>query len=674
MVPSHKDNLRTILICALLAAATLAVFWPVTRCEFINFDDPLYVTENPHVKQGLTWETVAWSFRASHASNWHPLTWLSHALDVQMFGLNPGLHHLTNLLFHSANTVLLFLLLERMTRRTWPSAMVAALFALHPVHVESVAWVSERKDMLSAFFFLLTLLAYARYAEEIGDRRQEIGAGARKWVRPAIVYLLSSIFFLLGLMSKPMLVTLPFVLLLLDYWPLQRLEIKNHPARGGTKIKNCVPLPSLHRSTTPPLRLVFEKLPFFALSAISCAVTFHVQHSSGAVMPLRGMTIAGRVENTLVAYVRYLGKAVWPSGLIVPYPLPRAWPVWAVAGAALLLILISGLVLAPFFTRPSPLAPRPPPLATCHPALAVGWLWFLGMLVPVIGLVQIGMASMADRYTYLPLIGIFVMVVWAASEVSNHRSVVSSGKPAAPVTSPRNRTQNTQHASRFTFQVSSFKFQVSSSSFLLTTAALGVLLACALTTRRQVCYWHDNIALFTHAIELFPAADEARHNLALALSNAGRLDKAISHFNVVLESQPDDAETHFHLAAALRQRGDVKDAVLHYRQGLRFAPDSPDALNNLAWILATYPDPQLRSGAEAVGLAERACKLTAYRKPMLVGTLAAAYAEAGRFAEAIAMAEKARALAEQAGQTELAAKNLKLLELYRAGKPARDAP
>ena len=460
MVPSHKDTRRTILICTLLAAATLAVFWPVTRCEFINFDDPLYVTENPHVKQGLTWETVAWSFRASHASNWHPLTWLSHALDVQMFGLNPGLHHLTNLLFHSANTVLLFLLLERMTRRTWPSAMVAALFALHPVHVESVAWVSERKDMLSAFFFLLTLLAYARYAEEIGDRRQEIGAGARKWVRPAIFYLLSSIFFLLGLLSKPMLVTVPFVLLLLDYWPLRRFPPSAQAPSINPSIHQSIH-PSLHRSTTPPLRLVFEKLPFFALSAISCAVTFHVQHASGAVMPLRGMTIAGRVENTLVAYVRYLGKAVWPSGLIVPYPLPRAWPIWAVAGATLLLILISGLVLAPFFTRPSPLAPRHLPLATCHPALAVGWLWFLGMLVPVIGLVQIGMASMADRYTYLPLIGIFVMVVWTASEVSNHRSVVSSGKPAAPVTSPRNRTQNTQHASRFTFQVSSFKFQVS---------------------------------------------------------------------------------------------------------------------------------------------------------------------------------------------------------------------
>jgi Tfp pilus assembly protein PilF len=671
MVPSHKDTRRTILICTLLAAATLAVFWPVTRCEFINFDDPLYVTENPHVKQGLTWETVAWSFRASHASNWHPLTWLSHALDVQMFGLNPGLHHLTNLLFHSANTVLLFLLLERMTRRTWPSAMVAALFALHPVHVESVAWVSERKDMLSAFFFLLTLLAYARYAEEIGDRRQEIGAGARKWVRPAIFYLLSSIFFLLGLLSKPMLVTVPFVLLLLDYWPLRRFPPSAQAPSINPSIHQSIH-PSLHRSTTPPLRLVFEKLPFFALSAISCAVTFHVQHASGAVMPLRGMTIAGRVENTLVAYVRYLGKAVWPSGLIVPYPLPRAWPIWAVAGATLLLILISGLVLAPFFTRPSPLAPRHLPLATCHPALAVGWLWFLGMLVPVIGLVQIGMASMADRYTYLPLIGIFVMVVWTASEVSNHRSVVSSGKPAAPVTSPRNRTQNTQHASRFTFQVSSFKFQVSSFSFLLTTAALGVLLACALTTRRQLAYWHDSIALFTHAIELSPAADEARHNLALALSNAGKLEEAIGHFNVVLESQPDDAETHFHLAAALRQRGDVKDAVLHYRQGLRFAPDSPDALNNLAWILATYPDPQLRSGAEAVELAERACKLTAYRKPMLVGTLAAAYAEASRFPEAIAMAEKARALAEQAGQPELAAKNQKLLELYRAGKPYRE--
>src|ERR1051326_7837440 len=288
---------KVLLLCVVLAAVTFCTYLPSLSNGFVGMDDPAYVYGNPHVRGGLAWENMRWALTAYEKSLWHPVTMLSIQLDCQLFGLKPAGHHLTSLLLHCANTVLLFLLLHGLSGALWRSGFVAALFALHPLHVESVAWAAERKDVLSGLFFMLTLLAYARYAEEIGDRRQEIGAGARKWVRPAIFYLLSSIFFLLGLMSKPMLVTVPFVLLLLDYWPLQRLEIKNHPARGGTKIKNCVPLPSLHRSTTPPLRLVFEKLPFFALSAISCAVTFHVQHASGAVMPLRGMTIAGRVEN-----------------------------------------------------------------------------------------------------------------------------------------------------------------------------------------------------------------------------------------------------------------------------------------------------------------------------------------------------------------------------------------
>jgi Flp pilus assembly protein TadD len=636
---AKRPSLRILGLWLILALSTAVAYWPVLHFGFINYDDPPYVTANPHVLAGLTWKSIVWAFTSAHSATWHPLTGLSHMLDIQLFGLNPQEEHAVNLIFHISNTILLFLFLERITKRIWPSAVVAALFALHPLHVESVAWISERKDVLSTFFGLLCLRAYTGYVSRAGGGVKEksetrnpksetnskpevetakhaeytekrILADVFRTRSPRFFYVLALVFFALGLMSKPMLVTLPFVMLLLDFWPLRRVEL----ATGNLQSAS----PSVQHSVTPPLRLVIEKLPFFALTLILSLITFYVQRKSGAMMPSQGAPFGSRLANALVSYVRYLGKTIWPAKLALPYPLEPSWPIYDVAGAFLILLAISVVVLLAARTRPY---------------LAVGWFWFVGMLVPVIGLVQVGMQSMADRYTYLPSVGLFIMVVWTLAESS--------------------------------LNMAKLKFALGMASVL-------VIGAYAFAARAQVNYWRDSITLFTHAIELYPNADEARGNLALALSNADRLEEAVAHFNIVLQSQPDDAEMNFDIAVALNGLGKTKEAIQHYRHGLLATPNSPDALNNLAWILATNPDPQLRNGKEAVELAEKACRLTDYKRPMFVGTLAAAYAEAGRFSDAVASAEKAIALAESANQSELVTKNRELLQLYRVGKPYRE--
>src|SRR6266545_2204624 len=383
---------RTILTCLLVGGITLATFWPVTRHDFIYYDDPDYVTENPYVQTGLNWQSVVWAFTTGHSGNWHPVTWLSHMLDCQVFGLKPGYHHLTNVLFHAANTLLLFLVLERMTAAFWRSAFVATLFALHPLHVESVAWVAERKDLLSTFFGLLTLWAYARYCKESKARGP----------RAKVFYGFALLLFALGLMSKPMLVTWPFVLLLLDFWPLRRLCYQP----GG-------------RFGRDFLRLVREKVPFFCLVTISSIVTFLVQDRRGYVMTVGGVSLALRLVNALVSYVKYLGKTVWPAGLAIFYPHPEIrypasdqWPLWQIVAGALLLTLISAFAVLRLKRQPW---------------LATGWLWYLGTLVPVIGIVQVGAQAMADRYSYVPLIGVFICLVWGIADVLAPRRL---GRPA----------------------------------------------------------------------------------------------------------------------------------------------------------------------------------------------------------------------------------------------------
>jgi hypothetical protein len=383
-------------IYLLLTVITLIAFWQLNQSDFINFDDPEYVTENVYIQHGITMEAMRWAFTTGYVANWHPLTWMSHMLDVQLFGLRPRWHHLTNLLFHIANTLLLFFVLHRMTKAVWKSAFVAALFALHPLHVESVAWVAERKDVLSTFFWMLTMGVYVHYAEHPRLRS----------------YLPVITFFALGLMAKPMLVTLPFVLLLLDYWPLQHFEVtcvqefctgvnKFVPAnkRNGksTVVRTVQAMmkeqkPADHKYQWASIRpLLLEKTPLFGLAALSSIATFIAQQKGGAV---KGATLGVRVSNAFVSYIIYFGKTVWPSGLAVYYPHPGLRPPREVAGAVLLLVAVTSTVIL---------------TAKISPYLAVGWLWFAGTLVPVIGIVQVGTQAMADRYTYIPLIGLFIM-------------------------------------------------------------------------------------------------------------------------------------------------------------------------------------------------------------------------------------------------------------------------
>jgi protein O-mannosyl-transferase len=662
-------------ISLVLAAVTVLVYYPVASFPFINLDDPDYVTANPPVQAGLTSFGLKWALGTGHAANWHPLTWLSHMLDCQLWGLHAAGPHLTNLLLHVATTILLFRLFRQLTGAVWLSAFVAALFALHPMHVESVAWVSERKDVLSALFFVLTLLAYSAHATRPAARDPRPPPQASRFTFPvSLAYLLSLLFFTLGLMSKPMLVTLPFVLLLLDYWPLDRMK------KAEARMKNAdtgrfSPF-IIHHSSF----IILEKLPFLALAAGSCVVTFLVQHSSGAVMQSSELSPAARVANALVSYVRYLGKLLWPANLACFYPRPEHWPMWQIIGAALILIAITIFVLR---------------LMTRRRYLAVGWFWYLGMLVPVIGLVQVGDQAIADRYTYLPSIGLFVIVAWGLADLVLLRP---SLKP------------------------------------ILAAMAVLALAGLSVATRQQLLYWRSSDNLFRHAMAAtqdnawvhclladalveagkvdeaeaqslealrlkpgFPEvqvlyakvltrgrkldqaavvlSDVVRQNpgdgaaqsaLGAVLGQKGEFPAAVHHLREALKLRPDQAEIRFNLASALEQQGDTAEAINEYRQGLRSQPESPEALNNLAWILATHSNPSLRNGQEAAGLSLRACELTRYERPMFVGTLAAAYAEAGRFAEAVAAAEKARDLALAANQKPLADRNQELLELYKS--------
>jgi protein O-mannosyl-transferase len=570
--PWREKLARPGFLCLLLAVATLAVFLPVGWHGYVNYDDSDYVTANKHVQSGLSWENVVWAFKTGHASNWHPLTWISHMLDLQLFGDKPGAQHLVSVGFHIANTLLLFLLLLRMTGALWRSFMVAALFALHPLHVESVAWVSERKDVLSMLLFLLTLGAYVRCVEcssqiaecrvqqpEAGATRQTLGttdpaphftfhvSRSTPALFSALWYVLALLCFALGLMSKPMLVTLPFVLLLLDFWPLQRFQLTTKNSRLRTLISLCL-----------------EKLPFFLLVAASSVVTFIVQRKGGAVST--ALSLGARVANALVAYVRYIRKMFWPSDLSVLYPHPGHWPAWQVAGAAALLLAIGvGVIFS----------------ARRRPYLAMGWLWFCGTLVPVIGLVQVGVQSMADRYTYLPLIGLFIVLVWGFAEWMPNRPW---------------RTQ------------------------VLTAGSLSVLAACTLLTARQIRIWRNSEALFGHAVQVTrgnylaynnlgfylynlgrtaeamedyrqalkinPSYEDALNNLGYALAGQKKHLEAIPLYEAALRVRPNHVEVHNNLGNALSEIGKIDEAIKHYLIVLQQQPDHADAHNNLGIALA----------------------------------------------------------------------------------------
>jgi Flp pilus assembly protein TadD len=497
---------RNVVLCLLLVVATLALYNPVSHDPFIHFDDNHYVTENLHVRAGLNWNTVTWAFRSIEEYNWHPLTWLSHALDCQLFGLNPAGHHYTNVLLHAVNAVLLFLLLRRATGFTWRSLMVAALFALHPINVESVAWVSERKNVLSMLFFLLTLDAYGWYARKPGIGR----------------YATVAALFALGLMAKPQIITLPFILLLWDYWPLRRMG--HDSTLSGNQ---AGPLPAHSFSW-----LALEKLPLLLISAGSAFITMKAQSAGRAVYSLADVSLSVRLENAVVAYARYVGKAFWPSNLCLLYPHPLgSLKTWQVVAATLFL----GTVTAAVF------------MARRQRYLLVGWLWFLGTLVPMIGLVQVGAQAMADRYAYLPFIGLFVMVCWEVGDWAQPRG-----------TSIRR-------------------------TIILVSAA--VLLALATVTHRQITYWSSDVALWTRVVQVTPANAFTQDSLGDALLGENRIDEAMPHFQAALQVSPSDAVANIDIGTYEQEHGQVQQAIERYQLALRNPMDRrlrSKALGNMA--------------------------------------------------------------------------------------------
>jgi Flp pilus assembly protein TadD len=651
-----------------LAMATIACFWPVLDNGFVRYDDQDYVTENPQVQSGLTLRTVQWAFTTGHAANWHPLTWLSHMLDFQLFGLDARGHHLASLLFHAANSVLLFLLLRGITGAVGASWFTAGLFALHPLRVESVAWVAERKDVLSAFFFLLTLLTYVYYARTGGEPGNPgIPKNRAGYLSKWIWYLLALAFFAAGLMSKPMLVTLPCVLLLLDYWPLGRT------GAGGLSFRQ----PQMRR-------LLLEKLPFFILSFSSSAVTLQVQ--TPAKLYFENLPFAWRAANAVVSGARYLGKIVWPQDLAVLYPHPGKWPGLAILGSGALLVAITALSVWQ---------------ARRRPYLLVGWGWFLGMLVPVLGFVQVGVQSIADRYTYLPAVGIFLFLVWGAAELAvwrrmqlpvcaaigclvlatcaavtwsqcriwkdteslfTHAAAVTRGNWVAHYSLAllsMDRYQNTQRGS-LTNQVLYLNAQAEGSAVRANAAA----------PRRD--YLQETILHCQAALQARPGYADAHATLAKALTEANRLDEARQHLETAIRLDPRNPDARQNLAELLHRDGQIEAAVTEYRQALALKRDWPAVMNNLAWILATHPADAVRDGAEAVRLAERACQLTGHTNIWFLGTLAAAWAEHGDFAKASITAGIVVNMTEALGQPGLIEKAKFRAELYRSGQALRD--
>jgi len=477
---------RNVILCLLLVVATLALYNPVNRHPFVNYDDDRYITENLHVHNGRTWRTITWAFTATEQGNWHPLTWLSHALDYQLFHQNPAGHHFTSLLIHAANAVLLFLFLMYATRRLGPSLFVAALFALHPINVESVAWVAERKNVLCTFFFFATLIAYCWYARQPDWRRYLVFAGL----------------FVLGLMSKPMVITLPFVLLLLDYWPLGRI-------RGGRADATAAPLS----------KLVVEKLPLIALSAASAVITMQAQRAGGAMRSTAQLSLAVRLENAVMAYAMYLWKMIWPSHLAPIYPHPGDSLAALQVGTSALVLLAVTAVALKFRARRY---------------LLTGWLWFLGTLVPVIGLVQVGDQAMADRYAYIPLVGIFIMIAWGIADLADSKQIglVVRVIPAACV-----------------------------------------LLALSFATNRQLGYWSSNYDLWTHAVAVTGRNFIAQDNLGGALLWLGKTDEAYLHFQAAAEINPLDPMSRSNLGAYLQEHGHMAEAIEKYNRVITLTSD-----------------------------------------------------------------------------------------------------
>jgi tetratricopeptide (TPR) repeat protein len=493
-------NRRTLLLSLLLVAVTVALYFPVSQHPFLNFDDSLYVTENPQVQNGLNAETVKWAFTAYEADNWHPLTWLSHALDCQLFGLDPTGPHQINMALHALNALLLFWVLLWATGATGPSFMVAALFALHPINVESVAWISERKNLLSMVFFLLALGAYRWYVSKPDTGR----------------YTGVAVLFAMGLMCKPQIITFPFLLLLWDYWPLQRMAVGRNAAAGAA--------PQSSRKTFS--WLVGEKVPLFVLALASAIITMQAQRSGGAVSSY--IPLYARISTAIVSYLQYLGRAVWPLHLGALYPYPTSpFKFWIVAEALAVLV---GISVWAFWERHR------------RPYLVVGWLWFLGALVPMIGLVQVGAQATADRYAYLSFIGLFIMICWGAADwAQEHRM------PKAVVAG----------------------------------AAVLVLVALSVLAHRQIGYWSDNVTLWTRTLQVTQNNWIAENNLGTALLEANRGDTALQHFEAALSLNPYDPLTNMNVAVNEQKHGELLKAIEHYQNVIRYTANDAGRMSRL---------------------------------------------------------------------------------------------
>jgi len=615
-------------IAILLAGITLSIYWPVQRFDLIYYDDPVVLTDCQPVQAGLTWASLGWALTSVVIANWHPVTNLSFLLVSQFFGTAPGAHHLANAVIHAANAALLFLLLRRLTGTTWRSIVVAAIFAWHPLRVESVAWIAERKDVLCGFFYLLALWFYAQFSAAV--KAGVVSPADAKRKRTGF-YIASLLAFVLALLSKPMAVTLPVVLLLLDVWPLNRME------KGKWLVAEWK-------------KVVLEKWPFFALTLVFCVATYWIQHDYTAMTSFDVLSLDRRLANAISSCVEYVAQLFWPVNLAAIYPFPKDYDITETALKAGLLVSISLGCVSQFKVRPW---------------LAVGWCWYLVTSLPVIGLVQVGEQAMADRYTYLPLIGPVVALVWTCAELFSSQR---GGK------------------------------------VFLTTATVMILSALGILSARQLEFWRNTIVLFEHNLAVTPNNDAAYFTLGLGFEHAGDTNRAITCYRVAKMLSPNDSQTARNLASLLFKKGEFAAAENEYaelaarnpldlsarlclanaltaqgrdaeaatqlNEAVRLNPDSAEALNNLAWVLATNMRAEIREGPRAVEFALRACDLTKYKKTIYIGTLGAAYAEAGRFDEAIIAAQKACDLAAKNGETNLLQRNLQLVDRYRRHKTA----
>jgi len=634
-------------LCVALVVIVGWTFLPSLDGQFLFSDDYPYVVENSHVKDGFTEANVVAAFVSLGNSNWHPVTWLSHMLDCQLYGLNPWGHHLTNVIIHACNVLLVFLVLRKLTGATWLSWAAAILFGIHPLRVQSVAWISERKDVLSLFFWLLTIWAYACYARESDARTK----------KAKYFYGLTFAFFILGLMSKTMLVTMPFVLLLLDYWPLERWRQKSRWS------------------------LIKEKLPMFIPVIVVSILSYKAQQLGGMTEEMGNLALGYRVENAVVSYARYLGKLFWPVNLCLCYPHPGQWPPGLVIGATLLVLAISVLVI---------LGRRRAPYAF------VGWFWYLGTLVPVIGIVQLGSQSMADRYTYIPIIGIMIVLVWGACELTKRlrlHVVILSTTLAVLTIACIARTRDELQYWRNDVTVWTRAIAVTQDNFMA-HYTFGTLL---IPTSRQNQALHE----FEEAARIKPDFARAQKFIGIVLGNLKRYPEALDHVNKALALAPGDAWTWYNGAVAYDNLGRLKDALAYCRKSLELEtnaepqtlmgqilqhqaqakqqnsdlraalekePDRVEAINNLAWFLATSLSEDERNGNEAIQLATRACELS-HNYPICVTTLAAAYAETGQYDKAIATADLACSLAEKSGDEQSLKGCQAAREYFRAHQP-----